>query len=385
MLLEKVLNQTPDSAALLLRPGIYPDDAQAMLMRDVLGMANADAGDSRYLLFGAEQNAGGLHICGLDEDAMTRFRELSHDISQTIEPRVRIAQVFAEIEGKAIAGLEISECNNPPYTLRHRIDENMRTGACWVRENEDIRPARRDDLDRIYARRAADPPLPVLIGLNDDPGCVKLVLDIPDTSRPPSQRARAKLMSAINAKKAAAKVMGDENTGMGRLAHARIFGPDAPYLARGMDTLMESYQSSDQEYRDADLHYFFEQQAVRVNVSLRNQQSTPLDNAVIEISLPQVPGFEIADRLYSDPEGQQSAIESSLAGYPDILKTADSATVRVFIGRLDPNTSTELFETPLRFRVGPQMRSMKVAVRYKLVANGLVAPLEGRLKLVFRG
>jgi hypothetical protein len=45
---------------------------------------------------------------------------------------------------------------------------------------------------------------------------------------------------------------------------------------------------------------------------------------------------------------------------------------------------TPRFETPLRIRVGPEMRGMKVTIRYLPTARGLVDPVRGRLKLVFR-
>jgi hypothetical protein len=264
------------------------------------------------------------------------------------------------------------------------VAEDMRTGACWVKAGGDLRPARREDLERIYARRAADPGVAVELGLNQDPGCLQAQFDVPDTWRPPSQRARAKLLSAINASKAAAGVLGREDTGMARLAHARIFGADEPFIARGVDTLVEQYNCTTDEFSDADNYYYYEQQAMKLDFALRNNQAYAMDDVEVELDLPQVPGFQVADRLYFDPADGGSEIESRLAGYPEVHKGADRATVNISIGNLQPGVSQPLLENSLRLHVGPEMCGMKVAIKYQLTAKGLAKPIRGRLKLVFR-
>jgi len=384
MLLAEILNQRAESSAVLLRRNLYANDEQSDLVRDVLALANSATGDIRHLLFGAEQTGAGVKIAGLDRPAVDRLRSLGDGLADLIEPALRVSPILAEVDGKQVAGLEIRGCGNPPYTLRQRIAEDMRTGACWVRDLEDVRPARREDLDKMYARHEMQPMVPVEIGLRDDPACLQLRLDVPDTSKPPSQQARAQLLSAINAKKAANQVLCDDDTGLARLAHARIFGADTPYVQRGMDTLIEQLNGTNDGYEHADLHYFYEQQALKLPLTICNRQPAPLENIEIEFSLPQVPGFEVAERLHSDPNGHQSVVESRLAGYPEVKKGPDRATVRIKLGSLAPGQSQAVFETPLRIRLGPQMRGMKVAVRYRLSATGLQETQQGRLKLVFR-
>lgn len=384
MLLEQVLSQAPDAPSLLLRRDVYADDDQPALIRDVLAAANAAAGVARHVLFGVEAMGGRIHVHGLDTYEMERFRELCRGIAELIEPDLRLTPILADAHGKSIAGLEVSGCENPPYTLRKGVAEDMRTGACWVQAGGDLRPARREDLERIYARRAAVPAVPVEIGLNQDPGCLLIQLDVPDTWRPPSQRARAKLLSAINASKSAAGVLGREDTGMARLAHARIFGADEPYVQRGVDTLVEQYNCTTDEYSDADNYYYYEQQAVKLDFAVRNNQAYALDGVEVELDLPQVPGFQVAGRLYFDPADGGSEIESRLAGYPEVHKGTGRATVNVMLGTLQPGVPQPLFERSLRLHVGPEMCGMKVAIKYQLTAKGLAKPIRGRLKLVFR-
>lgn len=384
MLLEQVLLQPANAPGLMLRAEVYDNDGQAALIKDVLAAANAEGPALRHVLFGVEELAGRIHVLGLAREALDRFRELAQGLGEYIEPTLQLTPVFADANGQAVAALEIGGCSNPPYTVRQRVTEDMRTGACWVQAEGDLRPARREDLERIYARRAASPPVPVEVGLNEDPRCLQIQLTVPDTSQAPSQQARAKLMSAIDAKKTAARMLGGEDTGLARLAHARIFGADEPFVRRGVDTLVEQYNDVTDEYRDADRHYYYEQQAVNLNFTIRNNEVHALEDVQVQLTLPQARGLDLADRLYLDADGGHSAVESRLAGYPEVEKGAGRAAAMIRIGVLSPGEQRQLCDSALRLHVGPEMRGMKVAIKYCLTARGLDEPLKGRLKLVFR-
>ena len=171
---------------------------------------------------------------------------------------------------------------------------------------------------------------------------------------------------------------------MAKLAHARIFGADEPFIARGVDTLVEQYNCTTDEFSDADNHYYYEVQALKLDFAVRNNQAYALDDVEVELDLPQVPGFQVADRLHFDPADGGSEIESRLAGYPEVHKGTDRATVNVSLGTLQPGVSQSLLEKRLRLHVGPEMSGMKVAIKYRLTAKGLAKPIRGRLKLVFR-
>ncbi|MGI9330761.1 MAG: ATP-binding protein [Gammaproteobacteria bacterium] len=391
MLLKEILSQQTDSAALLLRRDMYADGQQGELVRDVLALANSAAGDTRHLLLGVEESASGVQVCGLDQDAIQRFKLFGHDLPALIEPQLSISPMLVEVSGKPVAVLEISGCDNPPYTLRRRIADDMRTGACWVRDSASIRPARREDLDRMYGGRASaaqseppEPLEPVQLGFDGDAACQALTLDVPDTSKPPSARTRHKLLSAIDAKKTTNKMLGCDDTGMARLSHARIYGIDTPFVPVGMDTLVQKYNDVSDDFDDADRHYYFEQQALKLILSVKNSLQAPLQGVVVDLALPKLKGFEVSDRLYLDADGQSTEMESRLAGYPNVKKNSENVTLRVAPGNLRPGLVQPIFETPLRVAVGPEMRGMKIAIQYRVSSPNLEQPIQGRLKLVFR-
>ena len=383
MLLDEILTKNPNSAAMLLRRDMYAEGEQGHLVRDVLALANGATAGSRHLLLGAEQVGDGIQICGLDGDAIRRFRLFGYDLPALIEPELKVVPIMVEVEGKPVAALEISDCNNPPYTLRRQIAEDMRTGACWVRDQGVIRPARREDLDRMYGRGPAEPQMPLQLGFDNDPTCQQLELEVPDASQPPSSRTRERILSVINAKKATNKMLGYDDTGILRLSHVRIFGPDTPFVQHGMDTLVMQYKQANDDLKDEDEYYYFEECAARINLSIQNPQQVSLQGIVVDLSIPKVPGFEVVDRLYSSPEKQMTEMESCLAGYPRVNRSVKHAKVSVCMDTLGPGQMLPLFEMPLRIAVGPEMRGMKVAIKYHITSQDLEDDLQGRLKLVF--
>jgi hypothetical protein len=306
---------------------------------------------------------------------------LGRELSGMIEPHLAVTTVVTEIQGRRIAAFEISGCANPPYVLCNAVAAELRTGACWVQDEDGLRPARRADLDRMYQRRGKS--AAVTVGLGEDPDCQQWCMNVPDTSDPPSRRAQRKLTLAIDAKKTAAKLNCDEDTAMARLAHARIFGIDEPYIKRGIETLVQSYNASTDEFRDEDEFYFCEQQAVKLNFAIRNLQVMPLEDASLELILPSVRNFLVSERLYRSPSDPGSLVEQRLMGYPDVQLLDDAVRVQADLGRLEPGRSQTVFETSLRVAVSPSMRGRKVAIKFRLSAKGLEDPVSGRLKIIF--
>lgn len=380
-MLQQLLNETANRRGLVLWPEAPRADQQVAVAQQLLALANLDLEGTRRIVFGVEQGVSGACVLGLEPEQVQAVTLLSRDLPGMIEPALQVNAVIAEIDGRRIAVLEIDGCENPPYVLRNAIAAELRTGACWVQDEEGLRPARRTDLDRMYRRRGQV--VPVRVGIGTDPDCQEWSLAVPDTSEPPSRLAQRKLQLAIDAKKTAAQLDCDEDTAMARLAHARIFGVDEPYVARGIETLVEQYNASTDEFRDQDEHYFREQRAVKFNCTLSNLTAGALDDVLLELMLPHQRDFLVCDRLYRKPDAPTSKVEQRLLGYPEVHLKDQAASIQARLGRLEPGATLQAFETALRIAVGPGMRGRKVAVKYRLTAAGLDEPLRGRLKLQF--
>lgn len=383
MLLEPLLDQPADSPHILFRLEPYGSPRREQLIRDIIGLANAAFDVPRYIVFGADGHTGSPGRRGLSEAELETVKADVREASRLIEPELQLAPVYSRIEGKFFAAVEIHACDNPPYVVKEDFSRRLRRGECWVRTGVHSRPVKRADLDRMYAQKAAVSKPKVQVGLSGDPAREVLELDMPDTGSPPSLQAMEKLRQSIEAKQAARQLNRDD-TDVARLVHTRLYGADQPFVPRGMDTLVDGLSSVEDEYREADLYYFYEQQAIKLNLTVSNGCDHALEGAAIELSIPRTEDFDVAEHLVAGPAATASNLEKELAGYPQVHKKGNVITVRASLGDIPPGARLPVFECPLRLAVGPKMKGQKVAIRYALVAQGLGMPCRGRLKLKFR-
>jgi hypothetical protein len=378
--IEKVLREKPLAEGVLVRGAPAGEGRDEHLVRQVMALANADLKGIRCLLFGVEQGAAGaVSLIGLRDEDVVRLEAQRDLCREAIEPSPELVVVTTEIAGKRVAALVIGDWSNPPYVAGQRAPAPLRAGECWLFDAQGMRCASRADLDVMYATRRQRQPPAVLVGLGDDPCCEFLEVTVPDASQPPSRTAALKLRSAIAAKRAAAAVVGQEDTNLARLAHARIFGADIPFQHRSLDTLVQALEAVPETYREADLRYRLEERAARLNFCVMNGRPETLRGAAIEITLPAVAGLMIATGVHSPP-GDSS---TGGVGYPEVRRSNGSFRIRCSLGDLAPGSLTRLLTTPLRMAVDQILIGQKIAIRFSLVADGLPSACRGRLRVRF--
>lgn len=388
MLLEKLLRLPGDSPQLHLRDAVYGCAGRVQLVREVMGLANADTTGARHILFGVSKNdAGETELKGLRDGALEEMETYADLVNRYIEPALKLTPIFNTVKGVLVGGLEIARCNNPPYMIKTDVSNELRRGDCWLREGGLFRPAQRSDLDRMYRATAKNRPLEsannrVLVGLGREPTNTSLTKGLPDTSRPPSSSVAARMRKEIDAREAALSV-NVEDTGLARLVHARLYGNDSPYEEQGINTLVEGYNTVMDNHQDEDNYYFFESHAVHFNLSMVNTGQEPLEDVSVLLMLPWAEQFRVAERLYPPPGQSMTAKESELLGYPRVKRYNNKVQVKQEIERLEPDQVVQVFEQELRVAVTPRLAGQKVALRYSVQAKGFDRPEEGRLKLVF--
>jgi hypothetical protein len=378
--LEGILRGRELPPGVLLR-GLPPPALRAdHLVRQVMALANSDLGGQRALVFGVESGAGGaMVVAGLEPADVALLGAHRDACVAHIEPALDLTLVTGTGGGRTVAALVLGDCTDPPYVIGERAPSPLRAGECWLFDTNRMRYASRADLDAMYATRRQRRAPPVLVGLGDDPGCELLEVVIPAVGAPPSRMAAAKLRAAIAARRSAAAVIGHDDSRLARLAHARIFGADAPYRPEGIDTLVRALRAVPESFRDADRHYRLEQCAVRLDLNVLNRGATPLAGAVLELLVPAVAGLDVVSQPCPAP-GQPPPDDA----YPEVRRERSRYRVRSALGTLDPGVPTAAFATPLRLLAGTELAGRKVALRYTLTAVGLNPPREGRVRLRFR-
>ena len=250
MPLEHILGKPSDSPNLLFRSGLYGTGDREQLIRDVIALANADCKEACYIVFGVATEPDGRQLIGVEKSDLGLLRQQKRMVARAIEPELGLAPMSAEVDGKLFAALKIDEYTDPPYLVKEYFSNDLRNGECWIKDGTDVRLARRQDLDRIYARKGDSPSAALQIGLNGNIDCETLEIEV----------------------------------------------PDSPAGSIVMDGSSDDFKHADTANDEAEPYNSFEKSGIMINLILVNNQEVPLQGTVIEITLPRTPDFDVADR-----------------------------------------------------------------------------------------
>ncbi len=390
MIPENLLKQPQDCLEICLRPGTYGPAGRADLIRDVMGLANLPGSARRYIVMGATRGADGkIDTPGLDEAALSEIDSYAALIREYLEPELVVDINCRSVEGRLIAVLEISHFGNPPYMICTDLSEELRSGACWIREPGLFRSARRRDFDRMFAARPVDEPVVapitprVAVGFGEDATALQTVMQLPELERAPSVIAAKRLQDQIAVvKEAGARNVVDSS--VARLVHTQQYGSDLPYDERGVNTLIENFHAVGDKYWEADEYYYNESNALKLNFCVRNTSEKVLEALTVVLTLPVADEFRVVESLITAPGSGLSQHENDLLGYPEVTYYKGAAQVRQNIDILQPGGQVSLFETALRVALRPAIAGKKIAIRYALHARGLAEPQEGSLRLLLK-
>lgn len=388
MLPENLILQTNESLKVCARKHAYGTSGRADLIRDIMGLANLAGTDPGYIVLGASlDDDGAIEVTGLNERELAEIEGYPELVRQYLEPALTVRVSVSSMKGKLVGVLEIDGCDNPPYMVCTDLSQDLKSGACWIREPDLFRSARRADLDRMFGAESSGlqesvPSGPcVVIGFEDDPTAQQIAIRIPDLDSAPSALAAKRLQDQISVVKAAGE-HDVADSAVARLVHTQQYGSDTPYDERGVNTLVENFNSVGDEYQEADEYYFRESNALKLNFSIRNDSTQILEEVAVVMTLPVVDEFKVVESLCPAPG--RSSHENDLLDYPEVSYYQGAAQVRQELDVLKPDAQQELFETSLRVALQPAIRGKKIAIRYALHARGLNEPQEGVLKLLIK-
>ena len=383
MLLKKLL-ESPKTSSKLLVCDPFREQDQEELVKEVIGLANADVDGPRYIIFGV--NVGtmeGSGIVGITESAIADLKKAHRLLSALIEPVLHLAFIYDRINGKLVGALEIDGCDDGPYVVRRDFSKKLAGGQSWIREGAQLRAVDPIDMEQIRARVGRKQTWAVKIGFDDQPECELLELKIPDTSKPPSIQAKQQIKQTLDWKKKIKDTLGTINTQLSRLLHVRQHGVEAEFDTRGINTLIEHHEKSGNEFTEADEYYFFEEKALKLNLTICNKDEDGLVDVSIKLAFPRTRGFDVVDHLCTGPDDKRTRLEIEMADYPEVQRLKHGTVARASLGYLAPNRPQQVFSCALRLAVGPTMRGKKVAIKYTLRAKNKQSVGRGRLKIKF--
>jgi len=389
MLLRQLL-ESPKTSSKLLVCDPFQEQGQEELVKEVIGLANADVEGPRNILFGI--NAGaieGNRIVGIAESAMADLKKAHRLLSALIEPVLHLAFIYDRINGKLVGTLEIDGCDDGPYVVGEDFSEKLSRGQSWIREGWELRAVERTELAQISTpkvakqpAKAAKPP-PIEVGFNDQPDCKLLEMPVPDTSNPPFAREKRKVKQPMDLKKAIKDTVGTVTTRILRLGRAPKHDPVVKSDEYGTDTQTDLFRETGILFDNAENHYYFEEKALKLNLTVCNKGTEGIEGVSIELGFPQLPDFNVADQLYISPFDKRPSYEVNNLGYPKVEHRDGAILVRSSLGTLAPDRPEPAFKCALRLAVGPRMTGRKVAIQYKLRGQSEQSLGKGRLKIRF--
>ena len=147
IILLKELIAAPIESSSLIIADPFNDIDRDFLLKEVIGLANAEVEGPRYILFGVNPSGvEGSSVVGVSPEAMTQLKRSCRLVSAFVDPGLDLAFMFDSINGKLVGALEIDGCNFGPYFLAEDLSDELQRGACWRREGRDLVPIERSAL-----------------------------------------------------------------------------------------------------------------------------------------------------------------------------------------------------------------------------------------------
>ena len=389
MLLKQLLLQPKTSSKLLVCDPFREQDPEE-LVKEVIGLANAEVDGPRYILFGI--NAGAMEgsgIVGIAESAMADLKKAHRLLSTLIEPVLHLAFIYDRINGKLVGALEIDGCDDGPYVVGEDFSEKLSRGQSWIREERVLRAVDPTDLAPISAPEATEQParateqVEITVGFNDDLDCKLLEMPVPDTSDPPFAQDKRKVKQPLNLKKAIKDTISTVTTQILHLGRALKHDPVVESDEYGTDTQTDLFRETGILFDNAENHYYFEEKALKLNLTVCNKGTEGIEGVSIELGFPRLPDFDVADQVYISPFDKRPSYEVKNQGYPEVEHRDGAILVRSSLGALAPDRPEPAFKCALRLAVGPRMTGRKVAILYKLRGQSEQSLGKGRLKIKF--
>ena len=376
-----------ENAALAFRGQQYLDFEYEQLLRDVMGMANADVSGERHIVLGIEQKPGKPRVLvGMKKKDFLDPSVFCKLVSENIEPPLKVSYVAHEVDGRIFGMLIVPDAGHKPYMMKRDFSKSLRRGDAWIRRGSKLVRLDREGLESIYADRFQKEPMDGHLEVSFSGTADGKMLELPvlPAADPPSKQAAKQIRACIKAKERADEILGHEDSKIQRLMHVNIFGTETPFESRDLTTLKRDLKTITITYRKADKFYFLEENAHKVNLSVMNLGEEYLEDVSVVLEIPVLQGVAVARKIYLSPEARQDPSATAACGNqensPTVERLEDRIRITDNIGAIPPRIPTELLKAPLRIAVSTPAIAQVVPVYYAVLGRNLRQPVTGRLE-----
>ncbi len=384
--LEKIVRSAIVGTGVQFRREPYGNNGARQFLRDVIAMANAVVEGPRHIIIGADvDKKGGKRLTSVTQDDFSGNPPYQELVSEFVEPLIKLTYQAVAVDGKRLGVFEIGDCQDHPYMMRVDHCEKLRRGDAYIRVDDTPVKMGRRQMQAMFERKFNDSVSANRIEIGFPGEIIHKNLKIPtiDLTEMPSASERGKLKQLLdlqaNIKNAGA------NSGVIRLAHTRLFGSDTPYEAWTPTKLMDEMSNIKTKYQMQDQHFLFETNAQKLQLVVYNQGDEAIQDASLSIVMPTHDAFYVASQL---PRLQQDGKyvdrgRAEMAEYPAVTLKDDSIHVSIALGEIQTSAPVNVFDIPLRFCVGSDLKGRRLGIRYSLFGRNLRSPAKGKLRLLF--
>ena len=379
----KNVAQLIDSAAaasIQYRRKAYGASGIREFLRDALAMANAPVKGPRHIIIGVDADSrGGKVVDAVSDEDFDHSPDYVLLAREHIEPAIDISYEATLVDGKQVGVFEIGDCRERPYMMRLGYSETLRLGDAYMRVDDTAVKLGRAQLQALFQQNfqtsvSADN---VEIGFAGNTITKDFRLACRDLSQLPSSVATAKLEELMKAQ--AVQHAPGSTSMVARLAHARLYGSDEPYMSRSPEELILEMDQVGFKYAEQDKEFLFGAGAQTLQIQIRNHGSEPITDAKLVLLLPRDGEFLVTDRL---PSRAGAASNVDIA-YP-VVRLQDNVTrITQKIGTIPIGKTMDVFAEPLRIFAGNALRGRKFGIRYALNGQNLRTAAQGRLRMLF--
>jgi hypothetical protein len=378
--LDDLIRYENENSSLDFKAVQYTKPMHEALIKDVMGLANAQVQGERYIIIGVKHRPdGNRDFLGIDEGDFIDSATYQQLIRDNIEPDLDIDYFPYRFDNILLGILKISGCINQPYMMRKPFG-NLRAGDTFIRKGSHSSRLTRNDLDRIFARREAFSGT-IRIGF-DSPGLpTEITLPAIGDVELPSQRAAKQIQGILERRADAAhnpSFVGLGHLGIGDGVY-NVFGGATSYEQRSTEQLRKDLVDVKEVYLDDDLYTMFEALAHKLQITFLNEGESYVEDVSVRLQIPRLKGLEIPNRIYRKPRTYNPGMgyvpfEISNLRYPNISEAVDYYEVTFDVGNVRHGIPCKAFEEPPRIVMNRHLVGRSIQILCSVYGRQLRRP-----------
>lgn len=385
--LEDIIQSDNENTNLDFKAIQYKADKHENFLKDLISMANAKTNEDKLIIIGVNHKTNGERdIIGVNDNFVddSYYQQLANE---NVEPEIEFKYYPYEFDSKKFGIFVIRSCNNPPYMLKKDF-KTLKKGDCFIRKGSHQTRVTRSDIDYYFSQKLLNGKFKGTISLNfNDSNSKILTINRNKNLQLPSENAAIRIREILKEKEEKLEKL--DNFGI------MLMNRDIPMLGRNsyenrsISTLKENLESVKETYSKDDLFYLFEENSIKINLTLVNNGSEYLEDSSIEVKINRNENFLIAPSVYPKPvdsswpyRPQYNELSLSNIQYPKVSETDLEYTIFENIGNIKHNLPINVFKVPLRFVAGRDCFKKEVILKIKIFGKNLPKPIEDELKII---